>query len=138
MDSSIIFVQEKFLIYEMAFIHHAFVFMAKLNKFAITSGAGGCKVRPDLSKQRSLSGTPSPSHSRSASASSDLASMVRSSSEGNLPDPSEIVERLKQGEVYGVLQNCCVCELTKWHVCPDKIQIKVFVVVMELALTLGH
>ena len=72
-------------------------------------GAGGGKVRPDLSKQRSLSGTPSPSHSRSASASSDLANMVRSSSEGNLPDPSEIVERLKQGEVNFVCEYCCIC-----------------------------
>lgn len=60
-------------------------------------GAGGTKARPDLGKQRSLSGTPSPCHSRSASASSDLANIVRSSSEGNLADPTELAERLKQG-----------------------------------------
>lgn len=61
-------------------------------------GAGGSKSRPDLGKQKSLSGTPSPCHSRSASASSDLAMLVRSSSEGNLTDPAELAERLKQGE----------------------------------------
>ncbi|KAL4238881.1 Ral GTPase-activating protein subunit alpha-2 [Mactra antiquata] len=62
-----------------------------------SDGAGGSKSRPDLSKQRSLSGTPSPSHSRSASASSDLAGLVRSNSEGNLADPAQLAERLKQG-----------------------------------------
>lgn len=66
---------------------------------AIFSGAGGSKSRPDLAKHRSLSGTPSPCHSRSASASSDLAVLVRSSSEGNLADPAELAERLKQGKL---------------------------------------
>ncbi|XP_052770134.1 ral GTPase-activating protein subunit alpha-2-like isoform X3 [Mya arenaria] len=63
-----------------------------------SDGASGNRPRPELGgKQRSLSGTPSPCHSRSASASSDLGTMVRSSSEGNLADPKELADRLKQG-----------------------------------------
>ncbi|KAJ8308029.1 hypothetical protein KUTeg_012903 [Tegillarca granosa] len=58
-----------------------------------SDGAGGTKSRPDLSKQRSLSGEPSPSHSRTPSNASDSALYVRSSSEGNLSE--ELVERLK-------------------------------------------
>lgn len=74
------------------------------------TGAGGSKVRPDVGKQRSLSGTPSPCHSRSASASSDLANIVRSSSEGNLADPSELAERLKQGRqlLWNALYEPCI------------------------------
>ncbi|XP_036363522.1 ral GTPase-activating protein subunit alpha-1 isoform X5 [Octopus sinensis] len=58
-----------------------------------SEGAGGLKSRTELHKQRSLSGEPSPCHSRTASVASD--SMIRSSSEGNLADPRELAERLK-------------------------------------------
>ncbi|XP_053376419.1 ral GTPase-activating protein subunit alpha-2-like isoform X3 [Mercenaria mercenaria] len=75
---------------------HPLAFERSQSKYK-SDGAGGSKSRPDLGKQKSLSGTPSPCHSRSASASSDLAVLVRSSSEGNLADPAEIAERLKQG-----------------------------------------
>ncbi|XP_052275567.1 ral GTPase-activating protein subunit alpha-2-like isoform X4 [Dreissena polymorpha] len=61
-----------------------------------SDGAGGSRSRPDIpGKQRSLSGTPSPCHSRSASASSDLANLVRSNSEGNITDPAQLAERIK-------------------------------------------
>lgn len=58
-------------------------------------GAGGSKSRPDLNKQRSLSGEPSPSHSRQPSNASDSALYIRSNSDGNLADPKDLVERLK-------------------------------------------
>ncbi|CAL1547567.1 unnamed protein product [Lymnaea stagnalis] len=58
-----------------------------------SDGAGG-KIRPDLSKQKSLSGEPSPAHSRCPSSSSEC--LVRSSSEGNIvPDPHELLEKLR-------------------------------------------
>ncbi|XP_035826426.1 ral GTPase-activating protein subunit alpha-1 [Aplysia californica] len=58
-----------------------------------SDGAGG-KVRPDLSKQKSLSGEPSPSHSRCPSTSTEC--LVRSSSEGNIAaDPHELLEKLR-------------------------------------------
>ena len=50
-------------------------------------------MRPDLTKQRSLSNEPSPAHSRTASASSEI--LVRSSSEGNLADPRDIIDKLR-------------------------------------------
>uniref|UniRef100_A0A8W8IDE3 Rap-GAP domain-containing protein n=1 Tax=Magallana gigas TaxID=29159 RepID=A0A8W8IDE3_MAGGI len=60
-----------------------------------SDGAGGSKSRPDLNKQRSLSGEPSPSHSRQPSNASDSALYIRSNSDGNLADPKDLVERLK-------------------------------------------
>ncbi|XP_056021439.1 ral GTPase-activating protein subunit alpha-1-like isoform X5 [Ostrea edulis] len=60
-----------------------------------SDGAGGGKSRPDLNKQRSLSGEPSPSHSRQPSNASDSALYLRSNSDGNLADPKDLVERLK-------------------------------------------
>ncbi|XP_062620262.1 ral GTPase-activating protein subunit alpha-1-like [Saccostrea cucullata] len=60
-----------------------------------SDGAGGSKSRPDLSKQRSLSGEPSPSHSRQPSNASDSALYIKSSSDGNLADPKDLAERLK-------------------------------------------
>ncbi|KAL5008782.1 hypothetical protein ScPMuIL_014363 [Solemya velum] len=60
-----------------------------------SDGADGKKSRPDLTKQRSLSGEPSPSHSRSASsASAEVAWITRSSSDSNLTDPMDLAERL--------------------------------------------
>ncbi|XP_022332235.2 ral GTPase-activating protein subunit alpha-1-like isoform X3 [Crassostrea virginica] len=60
-----------------------------------SDGAGGSKSRPDLNKQRSLSGEPSPSHSRQPSNASDSALYLRSSSDGNLADPKDLADRLK-------------------------------------------
>ncbi|GFO04867.1 ral GTPase-activating protein subunit alpha-1, partial [Plakobranchus ocellatus] len=58
-----------------------------------SDGAGG-KIRPDLSKQKSLSGEPSPSHTRCPSTSSEC--LVRSSSEGNLKaDAHDLLEKLR-------------------------------------------
>ncbi|XP_059157319.1 ral GTPase-activating protein subunit alpha-1-like isoform X3 [Physella acuta] len=58
-----------------------------------SDGAGG-KIRPDLSKQKSLSGEPSPAHSRCPSTSTEC--LVRSSSEGNIAaDPHELLEKLR-------------------------------------------
>ncbi|KAI8784564.1 ral GTPase-activating protein subunit alpha-2 isoform X1, partial [Biomphalaria glabrata] len=58
-----------------------------------SDGAGG-KIRPDLSKQKSLSGEPSPAHSRCPSSSSEC--LIRSSSEGNIvADPHELLEKLR-------------------------------------------
>ncbi|XP_067682813.1 ral GTPase-activating protein subunit alpha-1-like isoform X5 [Haliotis asinina] len=59
-----------------------------------SDGAGGSRPRPDLHKQRSLSGEPSPDHSRSGSTASDNL-IVRSSSEGNIADPKELIEKLR-------------------------------------------
>ncbi|BFZ11585.1 hypothetical protein BsWGS_14624 [Bradybaena similaris] len=62
-----------------------------------SDGAGG-KVRPDLSKQKSLSGDPSPSHSRCQS----TDCLVRSSSEGNIvSDPHELLEKLRVTNTSG-------------------------------------
>ncbi|KAK3092349.1 hypothetical protein FSP39_001673 [Pinctada imbricata] len=58
-----------------------------------SDGAGGGKSRPDLTKQRSLSGEPSPSHSRQPSNASDSALYLRRCSDG--ADPDAIAERLK-------------------------------------------
>ncbi|XP_076442581.1 ral GTPase-activating protein subunit alpha-1-like isoform X3 [Babylonia areolata] len=60
-----------------------------------SDGAGGNRSRPDLTKQRSLSGEPSPAHSRSASDASEVHVLVRSSSEGNIADPRELIEKLR-------------------------------------------
>ncbi|XP_070180609.1 ral GTPase-activating protein subunit alpha-1-like isoform X3 [Littorina saxatilis] len=54
---------------------------------------GGSRMRPDLTKQLSLSGEPSPAHSRCASSTSEI--LVRSSSEGNIADPRELIEKLR-------------------------------------------
>ncbi|KAL8608299.1 hypothetical protein ACOMHN_042166 [Nucella lapillus] len=59
-----------------------------------SDGTSGNRSRPDLTKQRSLSGEPSPAHSRSASDASELH-LVRSSSEGNIADPRELIEKLR-------------------------------------------
>ncbi|XP_041353753.1 ral GTPase-activating protein subunit alpha-1-like isoform X2 [Gigantopelta aegis] len=58
-----------------------------------SDGAGGGRSRPDLHKQRSLSGEPSPAHSRSESNVTDV--LVRSSSEGTIADPKELIEKLR-------------------------------------------
>ncbi|XP_025103645.1 ral GTPase-activating protein subunit alpha-1-like isoform X4 [Pomacea canaliculata] len=58
-----------------------------------SDGAGGSRVRPDLTKQRSLSGEPSPSHSRCGSNAAEM--LVRSSSEGNITDPRDLIEKLR-------------------------------------------
>ncbi|KAK3764075.1 hypothetical protein RRG08_046540 [Elysia crispata] len=64
-----------------------------------SDGAGG-KTRPDLSKQKSLSGEPSPSHSRCPSTSSEC--LVRSSSEGNIvADPHDLLEKLRASNPPG-------------------------------------
>ncbi|RUS74693.1 hypothetical protein EGW08_017551 [Elysia chlorotica] len=64
-----------------------------------SDGAGG-KPRPDFSKQKSLSGEPSPSHSRCPSSSSDC--LVRSSSEGNIvADPRDLLEKLRASNPPG-------------------------------------
>ncbi|KAH9496143.1 Ral GTPase-activating protein subunit alpha-1 [Bulinus truncatus] len=69
-----------------------------------SDGAGG-KVRPDLSKQKSLSGEPSPSHSRCPSSSSEC--LVRSSSEGNIAaDPHELLEKLRASNPTSSPLNC--------------------------------
>ncbi|GFR74888.1 Ral GTPase-activating protein subunit alpha-1 [Elysia marginata] len=64
-----------------------------------SDGAGG-KTRPDLSKQKSLSGEPSPSHTRCPSTSSEC--LVRSSSEGNIvADPHDLLEKLRASNPPG-------------------------------------
>ncbi|XP_033736327.1 ral GTPase-activating protein subunit alpha-1-like isoform X2 [Pecten maximus] len=67
-----------------------------------SDGAGGGRPRPDLNKQRSLSGEPSPSHSRTPSNASDTVLYTRSSSDGNLAEASELVERLKGFDIDSV------------------------------------
>ncbi|ESO85701.1 hypothetical protein LOTGIDRAFT_210880 [Lottia gigantea] len=54
---------------------------------------GSVKSRHELHKQRSLSGEPSPAHSRNGSDPSEI--MIRSSSEGNIADPRELLEKLR-------------------------------------------
>ena len=74
------------------------------------AGAGGGRIRPDLTKQRSLSGEPSPAHSRCASSTSEI--LVRSSSEGNIADPRELIEKLRG---KGMLWWCSICVSADWE-----------------------
>ncbi|KAK6182371.1 hypothetical protein SNE40_010078 [Patella caerulea] len=54
---------------------------------------GSMKSKHELHKQLSLSGEPSPAHSRTGSDPSEI--MLRSSSEGNIADPRELLEKLR-------------------------------------------
>ncbi|GAB1601381.1 ral GTPase-activating protein subunit alpha-1-like isoform X7 [Argonauta hians] len=78
-----------------------------------SEGAGGLKSRTELHKQRSLSGEPSPCHSRTASVASD--SMIRSSSEGNLADPRELAERLKGASCHSDQKEVSVTDNEEFH-----------------------
>ena len=80
-------------IYIYAYIHRHvcyFIFEALL---LVSKGAGGSWVRPGLPKQRSLSGDLSPAHSRCTSTVPDV--LVRSSSDGNIPDPRDLIDKLR-------------------------------------------